>query len=76
MTDEQHRELAAGLHELDGAVVLSGYPSELYSDLYSDWEFVKREAHGDGACDRTEVLWLNERAARGQSQMRLDEVPA
>lgn len=59
MTDEQHRALAAALHELKGAVVLSGYPCALYDELYADWQRIEnRGAHADGAKDRTEVLWL------------------
>lgn len=60
MTDDQHRALAAALRKLKGAVVLSGYPCELYDrELYADWQRIEnRGAHADGAKDRTEVLWL------------------
>lgn len=64
MTDEDHRTMAAALHEIRGKVVLSGYPSDLYNSLFSDWERVERAAHADGARERTEVLWLNPAAAR------------
>ncbi|MBB5462918.1 DNA adenine methylase [Paraburkholderia sp. Cpub6] len=59
MTDDQHRELAELLHGLAGMVVLSGYHSELYDDLYADWAFVDRRALADGARERVETLWLN-----------------
>lgn len=59
MTDEQHAELADVLKSLQGFVVLSGYPSELYDRLYEGWACVKRDAHGDGAVDRVECLWLS-----------------
>lgn len=59
MTDTQHRDLATTLHGLRGMVVLSGYASPLYTDLYPDWRSVTKDTHGDGAVDRTEVLWLN-----------------
>ena len=65
LTDEDHSELANVLHEVDGAVVLSGYPSVLYQDLYGDWTKVERTALADGARKRTEVLWLNEKASSG-----------
>lgn len=68
MTDEQHRELADCLRSLDGAVVLCGYPSALYDELYGDWHQVSRRAMADGARARTEVLWLNMRAASGVGQ--------
>lgn len=60
MTDDDHRELAAVLRSLRGAVVLSGYASPLYDEeLYPDWRRVTKATHADGAEDRTEVLWLN-----------------
>jgi len=58
MTDDDHRELAAVLCQLKGAVIVSGYPSELYETVYGDWERVERKAFADGARERTEVLWI------------------
>lgn len=59
MTDEDHRDLAAVLNRVAGAVILSGYPCELYEDLYSKWERIERTGPlADGARERTEVLWL------------------
>jgi DNA adenine methylase len=66
--DAQHRELAAALAGCRAAVVLSGYHSPLYDDLYSGWYRVERKAWtGNGIRagatktegDRTEVLWSN-----------------
>ena len=59
MTDEQHRDLAAVLKNLQGTVVLSGYRCPLYDDLYADWPRLDRAAHADGARDRVESLWLS-----------------
>jgi len=64
MTDEQHAELLAFLKGLKGAVVLSGYSSDLYERELADWKREERPARADGARERTEVLWLNEKAAR------------
>ncbi len=58
MTEEDHVELANVLRRLQGAVVLSGYPSELYESIYADWGRVERQARVDKGVDRTEVLWL------------------
>ncbi len=61
MTDEQHRELAAFLLTVKGAVVVSGYPSPLYEELYAagaGWERLERDAMADGQRPRKEVLWL------------------
>lgn len=59
MNEQQHIELLGELNELEGMVVLSGYPSAIYDDLLSGWRRVEREALADGARPRTEVIWLN-----------------
>lgn len=72
MSDDDHHELAACLHELQGAVVLSGYPSDLYAELYADWPQVIKAARADGGFERTEVLWL--KPGHAQPQLPLLEV--
>lgn len=62
LTDEQHAELSVFLRGLRGMVVLSGYPSELYDELFRDWTRIDRPALADGARPRTECLWLNRAA--------------
>ncbi len=69
MTDDQHRELAEVLHGLRGAVVLSGYRSELYDGLYADWQRIERHAQADGAKPRIEVLWLSPGCVTNQARM-------
>jgi len=59
MDDSAHRALAEVLRSLCGMVVLCGYPSPLYEELYSDWERFERRAMADSAKVRTEVVWLN-----------------
>ncbi len=66
MADDEHRELSTALHRCQAAVVLSGYPSELYDrDLYADWARVAMQTgtgqgpNGSGWSNRTEVLWSN-----------------
>lgn len=71
LSDEQHTALADSLKRLQGMVVLSGYPSPLYEELYGKWQRIDRAAHADGARDRIECLWLNEAASAGKSQQRL-----
>ena len=67
MTDDDHRQLAATLHACAGMVVVSGYACDLYDrELYADWQRVERATHGDGACDRTEVLWLKPNTVQRQ----------
>lgn len=61
MTDEQHRELATLLRSCAGMVVLSGYDSPLYQELFGDWKRLERQArtNGNTAETATESLWLN-----------------
>lgn len=58
MTIADHRELASFLNTLNGKVVVSGYPSVLYDELFGDWRRVERKALADGARERVEVLWF------------------
>lgn len=64
MTVEQHEVLLAGIRELQGMVIVSGYPSGVYDSALSGWERRERLHYADGASPRTEVLWLNPRAAQ------------
>lgn len=64
MTEEDHRALADELRRCQGRVVLSGYPSALYDDLYRGWRVVEVEIanHAAGASEKrrmTECLWMN-----------------
>lgn len=59
MTDADHVALASALRELRGAVILSGYESPMYRDLYAGWRRVSRAALADGARRRVEVLWIS-----------------
>jgi DNA adenine methylase len=60
---DDHKELAAALRAARAAVVLSGYPSDLYDlELYPDWHrHAMAAGTGQGAdwANRTEVLWSN-----------------
>jgi DNA adenine methylase len=59
LTVEDHRALLDGLRDLDGMVVLSGYPAPLYDEALPGWMRIEREALADGARPRIEVLWIN-----------------
>jgi DNA adenine methylase len=58
MDEAAHVHLAEVLRGLEGAVIVSGYPSPLYEDLYKGWTRAERPALADGAAPRTEVLWM------------------
>jgi DNA adenine methylase len=59
LSDADHVALLEFLCTLQGMVVVSGYPSELYEDLLNGWGRITTDALADGARPRTEVLWLN-----------------
>lgn len=59
LTDDDHRRLASVLCRVQGAVVLSGYPCEMYDDeLYSAWERHEKATMADRQAKRMEVLWV------------------
>lgn len=60
--EDEHRALANALNQCSAAVVLSGYASPLYLDLYAGWHVTSRPTNtGQGGTwsERTEVLWCN-----------------
>lgn len=69
--DDEHQALAEVLREAKCAVVLSGYDSPLYAELYEGWHRVEIETytgqgnHAEERNDRrTEVLWCNRAPAQ------------
>lgn len=64
-TETEHRELAAALRTCKASVVLSGYDSDLYRELYAGWHVTRIDTStGQGGSNqrRTEVLWSNRTA--------------
>lgn len=64
MSEDDHRELGRVLGKCKGKVALSGYPSKLYTELYSGWKRVEfdiaNHASGGKRKDRErECLWMN-----------------
>jgi DNA adenine methylase len=59
LTDDQHLNLLTFLRGLQGRVIVSGYPSDLYDQALHGWRRVHRKALADGAKARVEVLWMN-----------------
>ncbi|HEX8249005.1 MAG TPA: DNA adenine methylase [Pyrinomonadaceae bacterium] len=66
MTNDKHREFAELLYGLQGFVVLSGYPSEIYAELFErrGWLRVDRAAKVMGGATKTESVWLSPRTSR------------
>jgi len=64
--EDKHARLAEVLHQTAAAVVLSGYPSPLYDDLYGDWPTIDVHVHAhssnavtSGRGQRVERIWTN-----------------
>jgi len=61
MTDRDHERLAETLHRIKGGAAVSGYHSDLYDELFSDWRCIDapvKRCHSVKR-DRQEVLWTN-----------------
>ena len=64
MSDGEHRKLAEILKTCKAKVLISGYPSPLYEELYSDWRVDKLDIANHAAGGRQkrreiECLWMN-----------------
>ncbi len=59
MTDADHEKLLKALLQHKGAVMLSGYDSEMYNDYLFAWHCEKLETFAEHARPRTEKLWMN-----------------
>ncbi len=66
LDDIAHLHLLKCLESLQGMVILSGYPNELYDDALSGWRRETRAAIADGGAKRTEVLWMRNLPANGE----------
>ncbi|MDR1350853.1 MAG: DNA adenine methylase [Zoogloeaceae bacterium] len=60
MNDAEHVQLLAQLAAVQGRVMITGYASDLYDDLLTDWQRLTRKhyAAASGPVSRTEVLWI------------------
>lgn len=62
ISDAEHQDLAESLLACRAAVMLSGYPSPLYDELYAGWdraEILTATGQGGAWDARTEVVWSN-----------------
>ena len=84
LSADDHRKLAETLNNCKGKVVLSGYPSPLYQELYKSWrqEWTEIPNHAAGGASKAmmkEVLWFNwetPRRGRGGSSAKKRAVQA
>lgn len=61
MTNKEHIDLATTLQSAKGKVIISGYPSELYKELYHGWSCVSIPCKSLDNSDRLECLWISPR---------------
>jgi len=59
MTDDQHRDLLSTISTIPAAVMISGYPSELYNRYLCGWSIDKYRAMTRGGHMADERLWMN-----------------
>lgn len=67
MTDANHQTLLAGILDLTGMVVVSGYAHPIYDEMLASWEThstSSRISAGRGTATRTETVWLNPACSR------------
>lgn len=59
MDDRDHEELLALLLEHKGAVVVSGYETELYNTMLAGWNRYEITAYSQVCSQKREVIWMN-----------------
>lgn len=57
--ENEHIRLAQVLKALRGKVIVSGYVSNLYEELYAGWKQVRRKSKAQNGLPRVECLWLS-----------------
>lgn len=60
-TTEKHIQLSDKLHKIEGMAMISSYNSELYNDLYKDWQKVEFPVKKNNirSGEVQEVIWMN-----------------
>ena len=60
--EDLHTAVARLVHECAGYIVICGYDSVLYDELYPDWHTVRHPSRVNGGASKIETLWLSPRA--------------
>lgn len=74
MTNDGHVELLQALCSIDGMVILSGYPNDLYESRLPGWKRYQKRARisgGRGTQLRTECIWINPACQRARPAVQL-----
>jgi DNA adenine methylase len=59
LSDNDHRMLGLLLRGIKGKVMICGYWSRLYEELYRDWRYADAKCYANGAHERHERIWMN-----------------
>ena len=62
LSDDDHRRFADLVRSVKGMVIVSGYPSALYDELYRGWHCISKGTSDLRGNEKTECLWLSPRA--------------
>ena len=68
-SEEDHVQLARLLHKIKGYAVVSGYPSELYENLFAGWRRYERATIADRQRERVEVIWISPNTPTRQMEL-------
>ena len=59
MQDEDHIELLENLKNSKAKIMISGYDSDLYNSILSDWRKINFRSNNDYGSSSNEVIWMN-----------------
>ena len=60
-SDDDHRELAIKLNNIEGLAMVSGYECDLMNDIYKGWEkrYLTKKKNNIRSGEVQEVIWMN-----------------
>jgi DNA adenine methylase len=73
MSDEDHKDLAELLYGIRGMAIISGYPGNLYNELFTQkgWSIHTIQTRDVQNQYKTEAVWLNPAAQKRQKQLSM-----
>lgn len=76
MTNQDHRQLADALQNIEGMAVVSGYNCPLYEEIFDGWERKDKQTIDLMANERVESLWLSPSASKAlEAEKRKVDAP-
>lgn len=71
MTDGDHRRFAELARSVKGMVIVSGYASALYDEIYAGWKCISKESRDVNGKQQIECLWLSPSVTLANGQQLL-----